>query len=159
MAAVTTGIAQMLQIAQAENVALTYNDKGDPITTYDITVPNGVVALPSSNVGFLNVSIPCWVYPAQNIVGAITSGSDTVTYAGADSKMLGATVTGTGIPTGTTIDAVTAGVSFSLSANASATNSSAALAIGEMVVDAPSSFDPTVSIQRRIFQIPLYRTV
>lgn len=66
-----------------------------------------------------------------SITAGTTNASTTVTYAAATSTfpVVGQVVSGTGITLGTTVATVTPGVGFTLSANATATNASAALSV------------------------------
>ena len=69
MATHTTGIAQLVQLAQANNVALTYDPiTNAPITTNNIIIPDSASTLPAG-AGYINVAIPAWVITAT---GAVT---------------------------------------------------------------------------------------
>ena len=65
---------------------------------------------------------------SSSSTAAITSGSATVTMASTLERAVGEAVSGTGIPTGTTIASISSGTQLTLSANATATNASASLA-------------------------------
>jgi len=69
----------------------------------------------------------------------ITNGSPTATIATTTDIVQGQRVTGTGIPANTYITAVSAGVGFTMSQNATATNATASLTLGGAVL-----FDPAV---------------
>lgn len=69
----------------------------------------------------------------------ITTSSPTATIATTTDIVVGQRVTGTGIPANTYITAVSAGVGFTMSQNATATNASASLTLGGAVL-----FDPAV---------------
>lgn len=64
------------------------------------------------------------------ISASITSASANVTVSSTAGLSVGAPVVGTGIPKGATISSITSGTVFVLSANASATNTTASLTIG-----------------------------
>jgi hypothetical protein len=66
---------------------------------------------------------------AQDVVlsANIANGDATVTIADTDKIHIGMAVSGTGIPAGTTVDSITDGTDFELSANATVTNASAEL--------------------------------
>ena len=76
---------------------------------------------------------------ATPITCGITISSPTVTQATTTSIVVGQRVTGTGIPANTYIIAVSAGVGFTLSQNATVTNATASLTLGGAVL-----FDPAV---------------
>lgn len=59
--------------------------------------------------------------PVSTVTGATTNGQTVLTTSGADTRMVGALITGNGIPVGATIVSVVAGVSVTLSANATVT--------------------------------------
>ena len=69
MATHNTGIAQLIQTANANNIALTHDPlTGAPITTYQVIVPDAASTLPAG-VGFVNISLPVWIVTAT---GAVT---------------------------------------------------------------------------------------
>ena len=59
--------------------------------------------------------------PVSTVTGATTNGQTVLSTSGATARMVGALITGTGIPAGATIVSVVAGVSVTLSANATVT--------------------------------------
>ena len=59
--------------------------------------------------------------PVSTVTGATTNGQTVLTTSGATARMVGALITGTGIPADATIVSVVAGVSVTLSANATVT--------------------------------------
>ena len=67
--------------------------------------------------------------PVSTITGATTNGQATLTSTGATSLMVGALVTGNGIPSGTTVLNVNAGTSLTLSANATVTQTAISFTI------------------------------
>jgi Pectate lyase superfamily protein/Major tropism determinant N-terminal domain len=62
--------------------------------------------------------------PVSTITGATALNSYVITTTAATARMAGATVTGTGIPTGSTVQSVIAGTSITISAQATATGTS-----------------------------------
>ena len=76
---------------------------------------------------------------ASVITAGITNGLATVTFAATSTLVQGQRVTGTGIPANTYITAITAGVGFTMSQIATATNAAASLTAGSAVL-----FDPAV---------------
>jgi hypothetical protein len=67
--------------------------------------------------------------PVSNITGATTNGQNVLTTSGALSRMVGALITGNGIPVGASIVSVVAGVSVTLSANATVTQTAVAFTV------------------------------
>jgi hypothetical protein len=67
--------------------------------------------------------------PVSTITGATTNNSTIITTSAATTRMVGATVTGTGIPTGSTVSSVVAGTSITISAQATATGASVSITV------------------------------
>ena len=67
--------------------------------------------------------------PMSTVTGATTNGQTVLTTSGANTRMVGALITGTGIPAGATIISVVAGVSVTLSANATVTQTAIAFTV------------------------------
>jgi hypothetical protein len=78
----------------------------------------GNIDLVKSGGGGLNLT------PSVTFTGTVTSGSPTVTMTTTAGLVVGQPVSGTGIPAGTTITAITPGVSITLSQNATAAGTS-----------------------------------
>lgn len=66
---------------------------------------------------------------SQSLTGALTSGSPTVTGLATAGLRIGQAISGTGIPTGSTILAILGATSLTLSANATATSAAAVLTV------------------------------
>ena len=67
--------------------------------------------------------------PVYTVSGATTNGQIVLTTSGATARMVGALITGTGIPAGATIVSVVAGVSVTLSANATVTQTAVSFTV------------------------------
>jgi hypothetical protein len=89
------------------------------------------VNLPGTNDITKTAKLSATGSEVTSITAGTTNASVTVTYAAATASfpVVGQVVSGTGITLGTTVATVTPGTGFTLSANATATNASAALSI------------------------------
>jgi hypothetical protein len=67
--------------------------------------------------------------PVSTIIGATTLNSYVITTTAATARMVGATVSGSGIPTGSTVSTVIVGTSITISAQATATSASVNLQV------------------------------
>jgi hypothetical protein len=67
--------------------------------------------------------------PVSTVTGATTNGQNILTTTGATARMVGALITGNGIPAGASIVSVVAGVSVTLSANATVTQTAVAFTV------------------------------
>ena len=74
------------------------------------------------NVGCVLVAANLVATPQISITGDTSSGSPTLATTSASADMVGATITGPGIPANTTISSVSVGVSITMNHNATATN-------------------------------------
>lgn len=94
-----------------------------PPGTYRIT---NTLYIPSyaSIVGSGNSSTIIYFDPFLTINGSILSGTRTLNTTGATISMIGASITGSGIPSNTTITSVNPGISITLSANATSNQTS-----------------------------------
>lgn len=105
-----------------------------------------------------------------NIIGSLTSGSNTILSTEALDTMVGGTITGEGIPSGTTVTAVTAGVDLTINNNATLTQDSL-LTVGNPTAEiypvtvrwsqafglnsAPLTWQPTVINIANELEVPL----
>lgn len=93
--------------------------------------------------------------PGETITASITTGDSTVSGIGFEESIEGATVTGAGIPPGTTVLSVTDGTHFELSANATATDAEVSLTIGATtdgwdfagILDGGQGFEESIEVQ------------
>ena len=100
------------------------------------SVTAGFVRLYSTpNVGNILVAGNFRVVPQRNLLCNTTSGSPTVACINATSDLVGATVIGLGIPSGATVISVSAGVSVTISANATATNAGITVGFGLTTIE------------------------
>jgi len=91
----------------------------------------GFVRLYSTpNVGNILVAGNLTVVPQRNLLCNVTSGSAVIACTNATADLVGANVIGLGIPTGATVLSVSAGVSVTISANATATNAGITVSFG-----------------------------
>ncbi len=114
-------------------------------------LPYQVTISADGNTAFIKTEYYAWAFTStliQQITGGLTSGSPTVSWTVNPSTYpfaVGDTVTGAGIPSGTTILSYIAGTSITLSANAYTTNSAVTLNIGSPYSVTPMPVDGAVT--------------
>lgn len=124
----------------------------------------------SPNVGNVLVAGNLTYRPLFELTGDTTNGDATIVSTEITDEMVGATIDGPGIPVGTTVISVTAGVSLEMSANATATATGVILRLGLTPVklpvtvrnsqafglnDMPRTWEPTILNVANEVEVPL----
>ena len=123
------------------------------------------------NVGNILVAGNLVATPQVTITGSTTSGTATLLCATAADNMTGGTITGPGIPAGTTVSSVTVGTSLTLSANTttSEVNQTFVIVLATLELypvtiqwsqafglnDAPLTWEPTITNVANQLEVPL----
>lgn len=124
----------------------------------------------SPNVGNVLVAGNLTYRPLQELTADTTDGDATVLSVDITDDLVGATIDGPGIPSGTTVVSVVVGVSLEMSANATATDTGVNLRLGLTPValpvtvrnsqafglnDMPSTWEPTILNVANEVEVPL----